>query len=136
MAQINMPVDIADVLQTVLNDAHVNACAEPLPHDLVGNLPITLVQPISGSRSDIVLDRRAVRLYTWAETYAEADAHARNAMARILLAEGSMVGGVPLYHVVPATMPYTAYDPDHPTIPRVAQTMDVYIRALTTETTT
>lgn len=134
MAQINTPIDIADAVQAALNAVGINACADPLPRNMENDLPITLVQPIGGSRSAIILDRRAVRLYTWAATYADADVEARVATAALCALEGETLGGVPLYRTAPTSLPYTAYDPDHPNVPRVAQTLDLYVRALTTTT--
>lgn len=127
--QLAVPVDVADVLQLALNAAGVTACAEPLPHDLGPRLPMTLVQPMGGSRSDVVLDMRSVRLYTWAETDAEADAEARRAAAALAAMDGSEVGGALVYRVTLTTLPYPAHDPEHPTLARCAQTLQAWVRA-------
>lgn len=131
MAQLNLPVDIADALQAALNAANVRACAEPLPRDFQDNLPITLVQPIGGGRSSVILDRFGVRLYTWASSEAAAITAAGAAMAVVVALEGQTAGGSQIYRVIPSALPYMAYDPQNPTIPRASQTFDVYARART-----
>lgn len=131
--QVSTPIDAADAIQAWLNDHGIHACAEPLPHDLTGELPITLVQSIGGSRTARILDRHAVRLYTWAESYDDAIAECGHALAVLEAAEGGWIGGVPCYRVAPTSLPYPAHDPLHPDIPRVGTTLDVYARAATTE---
>lgn len=131
--QVSYPIDSADAIQAWLNDHGVHACAEPLPHDLTGELPITLVQSIGGSRTVRILDRHAVRLYTWAESYEDAMAECGRALAVLETAEGNRIGDVPCYRVAPTSLPYPAHDPSHPDIPRVGTTLDVYARAVTTE---
>lgn len=131
MPQLNYPVDIADVLQAALNAANVRACAEPLPRNFEGSLPITLVQPIGGGRTSVVIDRFGVRLYTWAATESAAITAAGAAMAVVVALEGQTAGGSQIYRVIPSALPYMAYDPQHPTIPRASQTFDVYARART-----
>ena len=130
--ELNIPIDAADAIQTWLNDNGVHACAEPLPRDLAGELPITLVQPIGGQRSSVILDRHAVRLYTWADTYEDAIAECGRAIATLCAAAGESIGGVPCYRVEPSSLPYPAHDTAHPDIPRAATTADVYARAITT----
>ena len=131
--QVNTPIDAADAIQSWLNDHGIHACAEPLPRDLTGELPITLVQSIGGSRTARILDRHAVRLYTWAESYEDAMDECRRALAVLEAAEGDRIGGVPCYRVASTSLPYPAHDPLHPDIPRVGTTADVYARAVTTE---
>lgn len=131
--QILLPVDIADALQELLNANGVRACAEPLPRDMDELLPITLVQPIGGGRSVQVLDRHAVRLYTWAVTPGEAIAECCKALAIVKASEGQAVAGVQLYAVTPSAMPYPAPDPAHPDIPRACVTADVFARATVTD---
>ena len=133
--QLNTPVDIADVLQSALNAAGRTACARPVPPNLGATLPMTLVEPMGGTRSDVVLDRFAVRFYTWASTEAAAIAESNVVFARLLLLEGTTTGGTNVYRVTPSAMPYEAHDPEHPTIPRACFTAHVYARAVTTETT-
>lgn len=132
MTEINLPIDVADAIQTWLNAHGVNACAEPLPHDLADDLPMTLVQPIGGVRTARVLDRHAVRLYTWADTYEDAVAECGRALATLEAAEGDTIGGVPCYRVAASALPYPAHDPQHPDLPRAGVTADVYARAITT----
>lgn len=127
--QLVVPVDVADVIQQALNAAGVTACAEPLPRGLESSIPITLVQPIGGTRSDVVVDARPVRLYTWAETDAEADAEARAATAALMATVGTVVGGTSIYRVDATALPYPAHDPEHPTLARCAQTARVWLRA-------
>lgn len=131
--QLNVPIDAADAVREWLSDHGVRACAEPLPRDLAAALPITLVQTTGGGRDAVVLDRHAVRLYTWAETQGEAIAECSRALAALEAAAGETIGGVPCYRVTPYALPYPAHDPDHPDIPRAAVTADVYARALTIE---
>lgn len=133
--QLNTPVDIADVLQSALNAAGRTACARPVPSNLGATLPMTLVEPIGGSRYDVVLDRFAVRFYTWAATEAAAIAEANAVLARLLLLEGTTTGGTTVYRVTPSAMPYEAHDPAHPDLPRACFTAYVYARAVTTDTT-
>lgn len=130
--ELNIPIDAADAIQTWLNANGVHACAEPLPRELADELPITLVQTIGGQRSNVVLDRHAVRLYTWADTYEDAITECGRAMAVLCAAEGESIGGVPCYRVEPSALPYPAHDSLHPNIPRAATTADVYARATTT----
>lgn len=130
--ELNIPIDAADAIQTWLNANDVHACAEPLPRDLADELPITLVQPMGGQRSSVVLDRHAVRLYTWAETYEEAITECGRAMAVLEAAAGEVIGEAQFYRVDASALPYPAHDPRHPDIPRAAVTADVYARAITT----
>lgn len=130
--QVQQPVDIADALRTLLADHGVSACAEPLPRDMDELLPITLVQPIGGARTAQVLDRHAVRLYTWAATPGDAIAECGKALAIIKASEGRTITGAQLYRVTPSAMPYPAHDPAHPDVPRACVTADVYARAKTT----
>ena len=130
--QIQMPVDIADVLQSLLNTNGVRACADPLPANMDELLPITRVQSIGGGRSVVVLDRHAVRLYTWAATDGAAITECGKALAIIAASAGTSAGGAQLYRVTPSAMPYPAHDPAHPTIPRACVTLDVYARAVET----
>lgn len=129
--QVNIPIDIADAARAWLEDHGVRACAEPLPRDLMGELPITLVQPIGGGRSAMVLDRHAVRLYTWAEDQAASIAECARAAAILSAMAGEVVGGTPCYRVDVTALPYPAHDPLHPDIARAATTADVYARATT-----
>lgn len=133
--QLNVTVDAADIAQSILNAAGSTACARPLPHDLAAAVPITLVEPIGGDRSSIVLDRIPVRLYTWAETDAEAEAEAALAGARLAAAEGAMVSGTQLYRVALTGLPYPAHDPEHPDLCRAAQTAQLWLRATTQDVT-
>lgn len=130
--KIQVPVDMADALQKLLNANGVRACAEPLPANMDELLPITIVQLIGGSRTVQVLDRHAVRLYTWAETNGAAITECGKALAIIKASEGQAITGAQLYRVTPSAMPYPAYDPAHPTIPRACVTLDVYARAVET----
>lgn len=130
--QILIPVDIADALQSLLNANGVRACAEPLPANMDELLPITLMQPIGGSRTVQVLDRHAVRLYTWAATLGAAIAECGKALAIIKASEGQTITGTQLYSVTPSAMPYPAHDTAHPNIPRACVTLDVYTRAVET----
>lgn len=130
--ELSLPIDVADAIRAWLEANGVHACAEPLPHDLAAELPITLVQPIGGQRTVQVLDRHAVRLYTWAESYEDAIAECGRAMATLAAAGGQAIGGVPCYRVTSTALPYPAHDPLHPDIPRAGTTADVYARAVTT----
>lgn len=131
--QTNLPIDVADAIQSALNESGIRACAEPLPRDL-STLPITLVQPIGGgSRTFVVLDRMPVRLYTWAESHEDACAESRAALAALAAMEGTVIGGSQCYRVEISSAPYAAYDPDHPTLARYGFTADVYVRAQTIE---
>lgn len=130
--ELNIPIDAADAIQTWLNAHGINACAEPLPRDLADELPITLVQPIGGQRSSVILDRHAVRLYTWADTYEEAIAECGRAMATLVASAGEVIGGAQFYRVDASAFPYPAHDTAHPDIPRAATTADVFARAITT----
>lgn len=130
--QVNVPIDVADAIQQALNAAGVNACARPLPRDLESALPITLVESLAGgARTDVVLDRFAVRLYTWAETPAEAVAESSAALAALVACQGGELGGQPCYRVTPTTMPYEAHDALHPDVPRACFTAHLYVRANT-----
>lgn len=133
--QVNVPVDIADVIQQWLRTNGVSACAEPLPPYVSSNdprnLPITLVQPIGGGRTVEVLDRHAVRLYTWAYTYADAIAACSRACAVLKAMEGQVVDGTQIYRVSVTALPYPAHDTRHPDVPRACTTADVYARATT-----
>ena len=130
---VSYPIDVAAAVRAWLEDHGVHACAEPLPHDLAAELPITLVQPIGGQRTVHVLDRHAIRLYTWASTHGEAIVECGRAMAVLEAAVGDYIGGVPCYRVASTSLPYPAHDPLHPDIPRAGTTADVYARAITTE---
>lgn len=130
--QLNVPVDIADVVQLALRGNGVRACAEPLPRDLGERLPLTLVQQMgAGSRADVVVDRFAVRLYTYAEGEAEAIAEASRAVATLCALEGRQVGGTVLYRVTPTAQPFPADDPNRPDLARACSTAYVWARATT-----
>lgn len=130
--QLNVPIDIADACQQALNDAGVRACARPLPHDLAGRLPLTLVEPLpGGGRTDVVIDRFAVRVYTWADTPADAVAESSAAMAALVARQGATLGGSPCYRVTPSALPYEAHDPQHPDLARACFTAHMYVRANT-----
>lgn len=131
--EIVKPVDIADVVQSGLNALGVTACAEPLPRDLAGSVPITLVQPMgAGIRTDRVLDRFAVMLYTWGESHADAADAANVAHAALEALEGAVVDGVQLYRIQTTALPYPAFDPDHQDLARACSTAYVFARAMTT----
>ena len=134
--QLNTPIDIADVLQAALNEGGRAACARPLPYDLASSLPLTLVETIGGSRRDVVLDRFAVRFYTWADTEADAIAESSFVMAWLLAHEGERMGGTTVYRVAPSAMPYPAHDTSHPDLSRACFTAYVYARASTIDITT
>ena len=92
--QLNVPVDVADVMQAALNAHGVNACAEPLPRDLGSNLPLTLAQPMgAGGRTDVVVDQFAIRFYTWDVDEQSALESSRAALAHLLLTVGEQVDG-------------------------------------------
>lgn len=130
--QQNMPIDIADAIQSALNADGIHTCARPLPHDLAGNLPITLVETFQGGgRTDVVLDRYAVRLYTWAATPAEAVDESCRAFAALMSHQWGELDGHPCYRVSPSAMPYEAHDSQHPDIPRACFTAHLYVRAVT-----
>lgn len=134
--QLNVPVDIADVLQEALNAYGHDACARPVPGNLGAVLPLTLVEPMGGTRSDVVLDRFGVRLYTWGGTEEAAIAESRAVMATLCAHAGDVLDGTTLYEVIPAALPYPAHDTEHPDIPRACFTAYVRVRAQTIETTT
>lgn len=130
--QLNVPIDIADAIQSVLNADGHNASARPLPRDFDQRMPFTLVEPIiGGGRTDVVLDRHPVRLYTYAATPAEAIAESSAVMAALINRVGGTLGGQPCYRVAPADMPYDAHDPEHPDVARACFTAQVYVRAIT-----
>lgn len=132
--QLNVPVDIADLVQSALNAHGVHACAEPLPRDLGASLPLTLVQPMGGgSRQDVALDRFAVRLYTYADEPKTAISAASLAVAALAATEGEVVDGTQVYRVQPTSTVYPAADPLHPDIPRACSTAYVWARATTTD---
>ena len=138
--QANVPIDIADALQEALNAVGVltsmgiTACAEPIPRDLSDRLPLTLVQPMgAGGRTDVVVDRFAVRLYTWAGDEPAAMDAARCALSALCLVEGEFIDGTRIYRVVPTSMPYPAPDPERPDLARACFTAYVWARANTIE---
>ena len=132
--QLNVPVDVADVMQAALNAQGVNACAEPLPRDLGSNLPLTLAQPMgSGGRTDVVVDQFAMRFYTWDEDEPSALESSRAALAHLLLTEGEQVDGTQVYRVQLTSMPYPAPDPEHQDLARACFTAYVWARATTIE---
>lgn len=131
--QILVPVDMAELGRTWLSENGCPACAEPLPRELADSLPLTLVQPFGGTRDVEVLDRHAVRLYTWADTYEDAITECGRAAAVLKAMEGHIVNGTQVYSVVVSALPYPAHDPLHEDIPRACTTLDIYARATITE---
>ena len=132
--QVNVPIDIADAVQQALAFAWHNASARPLPRDFADRLPFSLVEPLpGGERTDVVVDRFAVRVYTWAETPAEAIEESSAAMATLMACEGGMLGYTQCYRIVPTSQPYDAPDELHPTLSRACFTAQVYARAKTIE---
>ena len=132
--QLNIPIDVADLVQAALNAHGVTACAEPLPRDLGSTLPLTLVQPMGGgSRQDVALDRFAVRLYPYASEPDAAITAASIAVAVLAAIEGEVVDGTQVYQVQPTSTVYPAPDPLHPDIPRACSTAYVWARANTTD---
>lgn len=130
--QINVPIDIADAIQSALNADSHDASARPLPRDFDQRMPFTLVEPIiGGGRSDVVIDRHPVRLYTYAATLAEAIAESSAVMAALINRVGGALGGQPCYRVQPSDLPYEAHDPEHPDVARACFTAQVYTRAIT-----
>lgn len=130
--QLNVPIDIADAVQSALNEADHNASARPMPRDFDQRLPYTLVEPLpGGGRTDVVLDRFAVRCYTYADTPAEAVAESSAVMAAIVATQGTTLGGMPCYRVTPSALPYDAHDPQHPDVARACFTAHMYVRANT-----
>ena len=130
--QLNVPIDIADAVQAALNDAGIDSCARPLPHDLADHLPLTLVEALpGGGRTDVVLDRFAVRVYTWADTPADAMEVSCEAMAALVARQGATLGGSTCYRVTPSALPYEAHDPQHPDLARACFTAHMYVRANT-----
>ena len=127
--QLVTPVDADDVIQRWLNSVGVHACAQPLPRDLAGNLPLTLVQGMGGGRADVVRDVFNVRLYTWAETDAEAAAEAARVAASLQAMEREEVGGAFCRSVELNALPYPAHDTNHPDLPRMCFTARVGIAA-------
>lgn len=131
--ELNVPIDIADAVQDALNDAGHTACARPLPRNFPDHLPLTLVESLpGGGRTDVVLDRFAVRCYTYADTPAEAIAESGEVMAALIACQGGTLGGMPCYRVTPSALPYEAHDPQHPDVPRACFTAHMYVRCLTT----
>ena len=134
MTQLNVPVDIADAVRAELESVGVNACCRPLPRDLEGSLPLTLVEPIGGGeRRAHVIDRFPVRLSTYADTSASAIKVASLAFACIEACVGRDVGDVRCYKVSSLSLPYDSTDPRHPDLARVLQTCHLWVRANTIE---
>lgn len=131
--QLNVPVDIADTLRTALADMGISACARPVPRDLASAVPLSCVEPIGGGRNDVVVDRFSVRVYTWAETEAEAVAESSQVVAALAALKGEVVDGTQVYRVTITTLPYPAHDTEHPDLARVCFLAQVHARATTIE---
>lgn len=130
--QVNVPIDIADAIQQALYEAGMRVSARPVPRSLGDDLPVTVVEALpGGGRTDVVLDRFAVRVYTWAETPEDAIAASSDAMAVLVACQGGTLGGMPCYRVTPSALPYDAHDPQHPDLARVCFTAHLYVRAKT-----
>lgn len=129
--QLNVPIDVADALQEALSEMGLNVCARPVPRDLDERVPLSCVESIGGGRGDVVLDRHAVRVYTWASTEADATAESCTVMSALAALSGEPIGGVQCYRVTITTLPYPAHDVEHPDLPRVCFTAQVYARAMT-----
>ena len=132
--QLVVPVDAADIVQTWLNSNGVDACAEPLPHDLELKMPLTLVQPLGGGRSDVVCDEFGIRLYTYAADGDEAISEASYALAVLKAMERQTVGGVFCRSVYVNATPYPAHDTAHPDVSRACFTARVGLSASIIET--
>ena len=131
--QALVPVDVAETCRLWLTAHYVDACCDPLPNDLERRLPLVLVQPMGGSRTDVVVDSFGVRLYAWADTYEQAIATVSEAAGVLAAMAGQTVDGSPCYAARVDALPYPAYDPSHPDISRACTTATVTMRAKTIE---
>lgn len=127
--QALIPVDVAEACRLWLVAHDVDACCDPLPQDLEHRLPLVLVQPLGGSRADVVVDSFGVRLYGWAATYEAAIANVSLAAGLLEAMAGQVVDGSQCYAVSVDALPYPAYDPSHQDIPRACTTATVTMRA-------
>lgn len=130
--QLNVSIDLADALQEALNAKGINACARPLPYDLSGEIPLTLIEAMSGgARFDVVLERVPLRVTTYAATDVDATEANHLAVAHLLAMAGEVVGGVQLYRVAKTNAGYEITDPDHPDLGRAITTAHAWVRVKT-----
>lgn len=130
--QLNVSPDVADALQSYLNSHNCTACARPLPHDLEGIVPITLVEDMSGgSRFDVVLERVPLRITTYAATDKEATSENQLAVAYLLALYGEKVGDCLITRVAKTNAGYEVTDPKHPTLGRAITIIHAWVRVKT-----
>lgn len=126
---MEVSIDLADAIQSALNDLGHDASAVPLPADFDQRLPFTRVTTLEGgTRVDRVLDRRTVLLETWAQHMDEAIAELNTIVAEVCDFEGSLLGGVPCYRVDIYGLPAEDHDPYHKDLQMASATVRVATR--------
>lgn len=123
-------IDIADAIQSALNDSGHAASAWPLPKDFEDRLPFTRVTALGGTTTDVVLDRFRVQLETWAETNADAMDEALLVAAELKGFAGGKLGDSPCYSVTITSLPHDAEDPYHPDLPVAETFAEVAVREM------
>lgn len=131
--QIQVPVDVCDACRKWLVAHGIDACCNPLPPDLESRLPLVNIQPIGGSRTGVVVDRFAIRIYAHDVDDEAANNTANYAVAVLEQMAGNVVDGSQCYMVSITEEPYSAPDPAHEDIKRACTTGTVVMRAKTIE---
>lgn len=108
--------DAADVCRGLLDAAGVRACCEPVPEDLAGTVPLTVLSNGGGTVTDRVLCSLRVEAWTHDEDLAGAMAECARACEALASAEGSEVGGTWVYGVDVQQAPAEGYDPANPEV--------------------
>lgn len=124
-------IDIEDALRLVVSDATLPASAPPLPPSFT--TPRCLVKATGGDTTDIVLDRLAVTVQVYADTWAEAQAYAEAALERIRAAEATTIGTEArgqgfVYHVETDALPFNDPDPERNDLARWSFNLSIHIR--------
>ncbi|MBR3384746.1 MAG: hypothetical protein IKG69_06045 [Atopobiaceae bacterium] len=129
---MEVPIDMPVALAGWLTARGRPAVASPVPDDLMGRLPLTVLRDSGGSREWPVIDRHRVGVDTYAATMGEALAEARLVFAALdeINTTHPLVGGVQTYSFASGSaLPQEGTDPEHPDAPMATFLAEVSCRA-------
>ena len=126
-------IDIEDALRLAITDSNLTATAPPLPPSF--SVPYCLVMATGGDTSDMVLDRLGATVHVYAATWADAQAKAEYALARVRAKEGDFIGTAArgrsfVYRVEADSLPYHNPDPERNDLARWTFNLSIYVRAI------
>lgn len=124
-------IDIEDALRLAITCQELPASAPPFPPSFT--VPFCMVKAVGGDTHDLVIDRLAVTILVYAETWAQAQELAQLAMARVRATEGTWIGTEVrgrsfVYYVEIDALPFNDPDPERNDLARWSFNASIHIR--------